>query len=54
VSRRSPALLLCLSATWGSSFVFIRLGVDELELAVVSLGRLPALPERPPARGARE
>jgi drug/metabolite transporter (DMT)-like permease len=39
VSRRDALLLLCLSAIWGSSFMFIRLGVDEVEPAVVVLGR---------------
>ncbi len=33
-------LLLLLSAIWGSSFLFIKLGVDELEPSVVVLGRL--------------
>jgi drug/metabolite transporter (DMT)-like permease len=33
-------LLLCLSAIWGSSFLFIKLGVDELAPSVVVLGRL--------------
>lgn len=40
VSRRDAALLLLLSAIWGSSFLFIKLGVDELEPSVVVLGRL--------------
>lgn len=40
VTRRDIALLLLLSAIWGSSFLFIKLGVDELEPAVVVLGRL--------------
>jgi len=35
-------LLLLLSAIWGSSFLFIKLGVDELEPSVVVLGRLLA------------
>jgi drug/metabolite transporter (DMT)-like permease len=39
VSRRDALLLLLLSAIWGSSFMFIRLGVDELEPSVVVLGR---------------
>ena len=39
VSRRDLGLLLLLSAIWGSSFLFIKLGVDELEPAVVVLGR---------------
>jgi drug/metabolite transporter (DMT)-like permease len=40
VSRRNLLLLVALSAIWGSSFLFIKLGVDELEPAVVALGRL--------------
>jgi drug/metabolite transporter (DMT)-like permease len=40
MSRRDAALLLLLSAIWGSSFMFIKLGVDELEPSVVVLGRL--------------
>jgi drug/metabolite transporter (DMT)-like permease len=40
VSRRDAILLLVLSAIWGSSFLFIKLGVDELEPSVVVLGRL--------------
>ncbi len=40
MSRRDTALLLLLSAIWGSSFLFIKLGVDELEPSVVVLGRL--------------
>jgi drug/metabolite transporter (DMT)-like permease len=40
VSRSNAAVLLALSAVWGSSFLFIKLGVDELEPAVVALGRL--------------
>jgi drug/metabolite transporter (DMT)-like permease len=40
MSRRALAVLLVLSAIWGSSFLFIKLGVDELEPAVVALGRL--------------
>ena len=39
MSRRDALLLLLLSAIWGSSFMFIRLGVDELEPSVVVLGR---------------
>jgi drug/metabolite transporter (DMT)-like permease len=39
VSRRDLGFLLLLSAIWGSSFLFIKLGVDELEPAVVVLGR---------------
>ena len=40
MSRRALALLLVLSAIWGSSFLFIKLGVDELEPSVVALGRV--------------
>jgi drug/metabolite transporter (DMT)-like permease len=40
MSRRDAAFLLLLSAIWGSSFMFIKLGVDELEPSVVVLGRL--------------
>ena len=40
VSRRDALLLLVLSAIWGSSFLFIKLGVDVLEPSVVALGRL--------------
>jgi drug/metabolite transporter (DMT)-like permease len=40
VSRRDLGLLLVLSAIWGSSFLFIKLGVDELEPSVVVCGRL--------------
>jgi drug/metabolite transporter (DMT)-like permease len=40
VSRRDLGLLLVLSAIWGSSFLFIKLGVDDLEPAVVVFGRL--------------
>ena len=39
VTRRDALLLLLLSAIWGASFMFIRLGVDELEPSVVALGR---------------
>jgi drug/metabolite transporter (DMT)-like permease len=39
VTRRDLGFLLALSAIWGSSFLFIKLGVDELEPAVVVLGR---------------
>ena len=39
MTRRDLGLLLLLSAIWGSSFLFIKLGVDELEPAVVVLGR---------------
>jgi drug/metabolite transporter (DMT)-like permease len=37
---RDATLLLCLSAIWGASFLFIKLGVDQLEPSVVVLGRL--------------
>jgi drug/metabolite transporter (DMT)-like permease len=40
VSRRDLGLLLALSAIWGSSFLFIKVGVEELEPAVVAFGRL--------------
>jgi drug/metabolite transporter (DMT)-like permease len=40
VTRRDSTLLLVLSAIWGASFLFIKLGVDELEPSVVVLGRL--------------
>ena len=38
--RREAVLLLTLASIWGSSFLFIKLGVDELEPSVVVLGRL--------------
>jgi drug/metabolite transporter (DMT)-like permease len=40
VSRRDAGLLLLLSSIWGASFLFIKLGVEELEPSVVVLGRL--------------
>jgi drug/metabolite transporter (DMT)-like permease len=40
VTRRDATMLLLLSAIWGASFLFIKLGVDELEPSVVVLGRL--------------
>ena len=40
MTRRDTLLLLLLSAIWGSSFLFIKLGVDALEPSVVALGRL--------------
>ena len=40
MSRRDALLLLLLSAIWGSSFLFIKLGVETLEPSVVVLGRL--------------
>ena len=38
--RREVVLLLTLASIWGASFLFIKLGVDEVEPAVVVLGRL--------------
>ena len=54
MSRRALVLLVLLSGIWGSSFLFIKLGVEELEPSVVVLGRvvvgvavlLPHLPGR--------
>ena len=40
MARRDTGLLLALAAIWGSSFLFIKLGVEEVEPAVVVLGRL--------------
>lgn len=40
VTRRDSLLLLLLSAIWGASFLFIKLGVDVLAPSVVVLGRL--------------
>jgi drug/metabolite transporter (DMT)-like permease len=40
MTRRDTLLLLLLSAIWGSSFMFIKLGVDEVEPSVVAFGRL--------------
>jgi drug/metabolite transporter (DMT)-like permease len=40
VSRRNLILLVVLSAIWGSSFLFIKVGVRELSPSVVVLGRL--------------
>jgi len=40
MSRRDVFLLLCLSAIWGASFLFIKLGVDRLEPSVVAFGRV--------------
>ena len=37
MSRRDLGLLVALSAIWGSSFLFIKVGVEELEPAVVVL-----------------
>jgi drug/metabolite transporter (DMT)-like permease len=39
MSRRDAGLLLLLSSIWGASFLFIKLGVDEVEPAVVVLAR---------------
>lgn len=38
--RRDLVLLLALAAIWGASFLFIKLGVDDVEPAVVVFGRL--------------
>ncbi len=38
--RRDASLLLLLAAIWGSSFLFIKLGVDELAPSVVAFARL--------------
>ena len=38
--RREVVLLLTLASIWGASFLFIKLGVDEVEPAVVVLGRI--------------
>ena len=38
--RRDLALLLALAAIWGASFLFIKLGVDEVAPSVVVLGRI--------------
>jgi drug/metabolite transporter (DMT)-like permease len=40
VTRRDTALLLLLSSVWGASFLFIKVGVEELAPSVVVLGRL--------------
>jgi drug/metabolite transporter (DMT)-like permease len=40
VSRRDLGLLFVLSAIWGSSFLFIKVAVEELEPTVVAFGRL--------------
>ena len=40
MTRRDASLLLLLSAIWGSSFLFIKLGVETLEPSVVAFGRL--------------
>ena len=40
MSRRDTLLLLLLSSIWGGSFLFIKVGVDELEPSVVALSRV--------------
>ncbi len=40
MTRRDAFLLLLLSSIWGSSFLFIKIGVEVLEPSVVVLGRL--------------
>ena len=40
MNRRDAFLLLCLSAIWGASFLFIKLGVERLQPSVVVLGRV--------------
>ncbi len=40
MSRRNLILLVVLAAIWGSSFLFIKVGVRELSPSVVVLGRL--------------
>ena len=40
MSRRHLLMLLALSAIWGSSFMFIKVGVRELEPATLVFGRL--------------
>jgi drug/metabolite transporter (DMT)-like permease len=40
MTRRNLILLVTLSAIWGSSFLFIKVGVRELSPSVVVLGRL--------------
>ena len=40
MTRRDTILLLVLSAVWGSSFMFIKLGVDEVAPSIVAFGRL--------------
>ena len=55
VTRRDALLLLLLSAIWGASFLFIKLGVDAFEPSVVAFGRLvfgARAPARTRCRGA--
>ncbi|MBM3677604.1 MAG: DMT family transporter, partial [Actinobacteria bacterium] len=40
VARRDAILLLFLSAVWGSSFMFIKIGVEDVAPSVVAFGRL--------------
>ena len=40
MSRRQVLLLLALSAIWGSSFMFIKVGIEELEPSTLVAGRL--------------
>jgi len=40
VSRRHLLMLLVLSAIWGSSFMFIKVGVRQLEPSTLVAGRL--------------
>jgi len=40
MDRRSWALLLCLAAIWGASYMFIKIGVRDLSPAMVSWGRI--------------
>jgi len=40
MSRRHLLMLLALSAIWGSSFMFIKVGVEELEPSTLVAGRL--------------
>jgi drug/metabolite transporter (DMT)-like permease len=40
MTRRQVVLLLALSAIWGSSFMFIKVGIEELEPSTLVAGRL--------------